>query len=109
MPGGRSHGGGPPGRAESGQSEPDWAAGGHRSRGAREGRTLGTQCERRRTWAGLGGGRRVDPGLDPTGPKEGAGLGRDQGGEVGLGGRARSLPKSSAKLNRGKPDVNSAY
>lgn len=58
---------------------------------------------------GCGGGRRVDPGLDPTGPKEGAGLGRDQGGEVGLGGRARSLPKSSAKLNRGKPDVNSAY
>ena len=49
----------------------------------------------------------MDPGLDPTGPKEGAGLGRDQGGEVGLGGRG--LPKSSAKLSRRKSDVNSAY
>lgn len=43
----------------------------------------------------------MDPRLDPTGPKEGAGLGQDQGGEVGLRGRARSLPKSSAKLTQG--------
>lgn len=51
----------------------------------------------------------MDPGLDPAGPKEGSGLGRDQGGEVGLGRRARDHPKPSAKVSSGKPGVSSVY